>query len=139
MDGGMMKHLIILAAFLFSLSASANLGIGILGSILSSPANGTVVATTGSLTSGCKSGSGNYIINALVSASTGATFDMQSVSSGTVVSHTYLMASSGSSFFLNPNISFAIPDGITVQIVTVSIGLLSNVQANLYYSLDSCN
>jgi hypothetical protein len=111
-----------------------------LGAVASNPAANAVLATTGSLTSGCPSGNGgNYQIDVLVSSTAAAVFDLQALSGGTAVSHTYLMVPANASLNFSTPIAFGVPDNITLQVVNVNAISLGTEQANIYWAVISCN
>jgi hypothetical protein len=110
-----------------------------LGAVTTNPAAGAVLATTGSLTTSTPDHSANYKIEVFASSTADAVFDLQSVFSGSVVSHTYLMCAANTSVQLKSDISYSIPDGVTLQVVNVNSGLLGTVQVNIYWAIDTFN
>jgi hypothetical protein len=132
-----MTKLIALALFLCSLNALAFPGSANIGAVATNPSNGTVLATSGSLSSGCASGTGIYKVKVFASSSAAATFDLQSIFSGSPVSHIYLMTPAQGSVNLEPEISFAVPDAITLSVVNVG-SITGTVQVNLFWALEKC-
>lgn len=136
-----MRYLILILILLFNVNTyAAYKGTAAIGAVASNPSNGTVLVSTGSLSSGCASGNGgNYLVHVFVSSTGGGTtFDFQSVFGGVVVSHIYLVVPASSSLAFSPPIDFSVPDAITLQIVNVG-AVTGTVQANIFYSVDSCN
>jgi hypothetical protein len=128
--------------FLFALMASnahAISGKAAIGAVSLNPASSAVLATTGSLSSGCSSGNGgNYIVEVFVSSTVPAVFDFQTLSGGSPVAHIYIMTPATGSATFAPPISFAVVDGLTLSLVNVS-ALVGTAQANLFWTVASCN
>lgn len=131
-----MKRLLLsLLALVFSTSAIAA-GKSSLSAVTTNPSAGAILCTTGSLSSGLAGGTANYLFGMLVSSTAAETFDLQALSGGVAVSHTYVMVAANTSQMVSLEIPFAVPDGITLNLVAVN-SVLGTVQANLYWELAS--
>lgn len=133
-----MQRLIFAAlAWLLSTAALAA-GKANIGTAVTNPSGGAVLATTGALVSGSPTGGANYLVQAFVSSTAAETFDLQTLSGGSAVAHIYVMVPANSSQTFKTDIPFLVADNLTLQIVavnTLSAGAI--VQANLLWELAS--
>lgn len=101
-----------------------------LGTPTVNPANLTVLATTGVLTTVVNT---NYLLEAFVSSSAAAIFSLQTMSGASVVANIYMMVPASGSISYTSKIPFWIPSGLEIRLVNIG-AITGTVQGNILWT-----
>ena len=140
-----MKNLIIFLSFVLSVNAWAFTGVGKVGVTqnLTSAAAGTVLESFVLPASGSHAGtpSANYVVGINWYCSAATTFLYEVLNASLVAVTTVTLpcaAASRGSYSGPPTVSFSIPDGYTLEVVTGAT-YTGFAQAEIYYAIEGLN
>lgn len=130
-----MKSLLALL-LLISAPAWAIPGTASIGALTTNPAANAVLVTSGALNSGSPNSAAHWLLNLTCSGSAAFTCAFQVMNGASVVSTFYLQVPAGQTVSFAPEVSFSIPQGYTLRVITPTL-VVGQVQASVIYAIDT--